>query len=1025
MSSDSGSEVKFEIGHVLFIDIVGYSKLLINEQSDQLRILKEVVRDAEQFKKAEAEGKLLRLPTGDGGALVFRNSAEAPVLCAVEISKALKSHPGLKVRMGIHSGPVNEIKDLNEHANIAGAGINIAQRVMDCGDAGHILLSKRVADDLEHYPRWQPHLHSLGECEVKHGQKISVVNLYNDQVGNPDKPQKLVRTKTASTASEAAARREEGFWVAVLPFKYAGTNADLSALSDGLSEDIVTGLSRFSYIKVIARSSTLNLPKDSGDVRAIGKELGARYVMEGSLRQAGAKLRLAVQVVDTTSGAHLWAENYERTFSSGTIFELQDDLVPRIVSTIASMNGVLPRSMSEAVRSRAPEQLSPYEAVLRSFGYLERLTPEDLAVARSGLELAVRMAPTYSDAWAMLGYLCVQDYAQGFNTEAVCLTDGLSAARRAVEFGPSNHLAYLSLAQALFFQKEFQSFRNAAERAVSLNAMDGNALAFLGEFLGYTGDSERSQALATRAKQLNPNHPGWYWYADFYNSFRQSDYRGALSAVLQVNHPGQWASHALLAATYGQLGEHDAAVKAVRALLKLRPNFAATVRKDIEKWWEPEPLERLIDGLRKAGLEIGDKAGMSAAAFDLGTGRTDEGFWVAVLPFKSSGKNSDLTALTEGLTEEIVTGLSRFSYLKVLARSSTARYANEAVDVRSAGKELGASYVMEGSLRQAGTKLRLAVQVIDTSSGAHLWAENYERAFSPETVFELQDDLVPRIVSTVADQYGALVHSMSESLRGRSVDEYSAHEAVLRAFGYQERFTLEEHAEVRDILEAAVARAPSHSDCLAELSLIYAYEYIFGYNVRPDPLSRARATAQRAVESAPTSHFAHYAFATPLFFQKDFRAFRAEAERALALNPMDSSVAAFLGTMIAYTGDWQYGLDLVERAKQLNPHHPGWYHYLAVYDAYRRRDYRGALTNALKVNMPGYYWPHATLAAIYGQLGEKERAGAALRELLAIRPNFAAEVREDYGKWNEVELVEHLLEGLRKAGLEIPGSVAK
>src|SRR5438094_2407125 len=187
----SGSEVKFEIGHVLFIDIVGYSKLLINEQSEQIQKLKEIVRGTEQFRLAEAEGKLLRLPTGDGGAVVFRTRPEAPVLRALEISKELKNHPELHVRMGIHSGPVNEVTDLNEQANIAGAGINIAQRVMGCGDAGHILLSKRVADDLEQYPRWRSHLHDLGECEVKHGVRVRTVNFYTDEVGNPEVPEKF------------------------------------------------------------------------------------------------------------------------------------------------------------------------------------------------------------------------------------------------------------------------------------------------------------------------------------------------------------------------------------------------------------------------------------------------------------------------------------------------------------------------------------------------------------------------------------------------------------------------------------------------------------------------------------------------------------------------------------------------------------------------------------------------------------------------------------------------------------------
>src|SRR5438876_9973031 len=193
LAPESASDVKFEIGHVLFIDIVGYSKLLIHEQSEQMQTLREIVRGTEQFRLAEAEGKLLRLPTGDGGALVFRTSPEAPVLCALEISKELKKHPELRVRIGIHSGPVSEITDLNEQANIAGAGINIAQRVMDCGDSRHILLSKHVAEDLEHYSRWRPLLHDLGECETKHGATISTVNLFTDELGNPEPPEKFRR----------------------------------------------------------------------------------------------------------------------------------------------------------------------------------------------------------------------------------------------------------------------------------------------------------------------------------------------------------------------------------------------------------------------------------------------------------------------------------------------------------------------------------------------------------------------------------------------------------------------------------------------------------------------------------------------------------------------------------------------------------------------------------------------------------------------------------------------------------------
>src|SRR5437868_436653 len=268
MPSEHSSDVKFEIGHVLFIDIVGYSKLLISEQSEQLQKLKEVVRGTEQFREAEAEGKLLRLPTGDGGALVFRTSPEAPVKCALEISKALRSYPDLRVRMGIHSGPVNEIKDLNEQANIAGAGINLAQRVMDCGDAGHILISKHVANDIDDYRQWRPYLHELGECEVKHGVRLGVVNLHNNEVGNPELPKKFRRLQTHRTqvrwgglaavvlllgaivaaflfvlhrpARMISAIAEKS--IAVLPFENLSSDKENAYFADGIQDEILTKL---------------------------------------------------------------------------------------------------------------------------------------------------------------------------------------------------------------------------------------------------------------------------------------------------------------------------------------------------------------------------------------------------------------------------------------------------------------------------------------------------------------------------------------------------------------------------------------------------------------------------------------------------------------------------------------------------------------------------------------------------------------------------------------------------------------
>ena len=407
------------------------------------------------------------------------------------------------------------------------------------------------------------------------------------------------------------------------------------------------------------------------------------------------------------------------------------------------------------------------------------------------------------------------------------------------------------------------------------------------------------------------------------------------------------------------------------------------------------------------------------SAADSGAARREEGFWVAVLPFKSSGAHADLAALADGISEDIVTGLSRFSYLKVIAGSSTSRYVNHAIDVRAAGRELGARYVMEGNLRQAAGKLRLTAQVIDAVSGANLWAETYERSFSPETVFDVQDDLVPRIVSTVADWYGILPHSMSEVVRIKPVGQLSPYEALLRAFSYFERVIPEEHAVVRAVLERAVEQAPGHAAAWAMLSMIYGEEHRFGFNARPDCLDRSLRAALRAADAAPSSHLSHFALAQAHYFRKEFDSFRNAAERAIALNPSDGAVVEFTAHLLAFAGDWARGLALGERARELNPHHPKWYWALPALDAYRRGDYRSARALIPRMQMPGNHFGASLGAAIYGQVGGEE-AAKALRDLVALRPDAAEIARDQFSKWYLPDLVEQLIDGLRKAGLDIP-----
>src|SRR5205823_4066403 len=357
---------------VLFIDIVGYSKLLITEQSELLRKLTAAVVETEQFRIADAEHKLVRLPTGDGMALVFRDNPESPARCARELSMKLKSQPELRVRMGIHSGPVNEMTDVNGQTNITGAGINIAQRVMDCGDAGHILLSKHVADDLEQYPQWREHLHELGQVEVKHGVKLDIVNFYNDEAGNPELPQKFKQVQEQKVRADrlASARSRKriligvallvaiassiGLWlffhqstwrvaalpisdksIAVLPLENLSEEKENAFFADGIQDELLSNLAKIKDLKVISRTSVMQYKSGiTRNLKEIAQQLGVSNVVEGSVRRAGNHMRVSVQLIDALTDRHIWSENYDRTLADSVT--LQGELASEIAAAVGA-----------------------------------------------------------------------------------------------------------------------------------------------------------------------------------------------------------------------------------------------------------------------------------------------------------------------------------------------------------------------------------------------------------------------------------------------------------------------------------------------------------------------------------------------------------------------------------------------------------------------------------------------------------------------------------------------------------------
>ena len=423
MPAEVKKEIELEIAHVLFLDIVGYSKLSVNEQHARVDELNGIVRLSEQFQRAEAANRILKIPTGDGMALVFYKSPEEPAQCAVEISRALKDNVCLQVRMGIHSGPVSGVADVNERTNVAGGGINMAQRVMDCGDAGHILLSHHVAEDLEQFESWRPFLHDIGTFDVKHGVRVSVTNLYSAELGNPKLPSKLqavkkhrahVRWAGAAVAlivvgaivggtfffshrpmRSALAVAEKS--VAVLPFENLSEDKANAYFADGIQEEILTRLAKIADLKVISRTSTQRYQSKPANLSEIAKQLGVANIVEGSVQRAADTVRVNVQLINAQTDFHLWAETYDRKLTD--IFGVETEIAKGIAD---SLQAKLTGGEQQALGIKPTKNPDAYDAYLRGLAFETRSEADALGKATDFYERAVQLDPTFALAWARL-----------------------------------------------------------------------------------------------------------------------------------------------------------------------------------------------------------------------------------------------------------------------------------------------------------------------------------------------------------------------------------------------------------------------------------------------------------------------------------------------------------------------------------------------------------------------------------------------------------------------------------------------
>src|SRR5437868_1141827 len=540
MPEGLSSDIQLEIAHVLFIDIVGYSKLLIDEQRELQQQLNQVVRNTAQFRTAETAEKLVRLPTGDGMALVFFTSPEAPVQCALQISEALQNHPQLRLRMGINTGPVSGLADVNDRSNVAGAGINIAQRVMDIGDARHILLSKRAAEDLIQYRQWQAHLHDLGEFEVKHGVKISVVNLYTDKAGNPQLPEKLkqlsrkqatarrlkrmliaalllfavalplgtlilLRYGPAKMASGGAAETILEKSIAVLPFANMSEAKENAFFADGIQDDILTSLAKIDGLRVISRTSVMGYRSDAArNLRDIGKALGVANVLEGSVRREGNRVVVNVQLIDALHDRHLWANRYDRTIADS--LGLQGELATEIAKALSA---TLSPDEKARVETKPTENPEAYVFYLRA-NQIERNPDtllEDYKTAEQLYMQAVALDPNFALAHARLASTCggIFHFYEPLDSWK---TKARSEAELALRLQPNLAEAHLALGQcAYWIDEDYERALQEFDRAAQLSPNNVDVRVFIASIKRRQGHWQECLKAFEAAQKIDPQNP--------------------------------------------------------------------------------------------------------------------------------------------------------------------------------------------------------------------------------------------------------------------------------------------------------------------------------------------------------------------------------------------------------------------------------------------------------------------------------------------------------------------------------------
>ncbi|MFC1580324.1 tetratricopeptide repeat protein, partial [Thermodesulfobacteriota bacterium] len=795
--------------------------------------------------------------------------------------------------------------------------------------------------------------------------------------------------------------------IAVLPFTNMSGDPKQEYLCDGITEQIITALSKIPKLFVIARNSTFTYKGKPVKIKTVAEELGVRYVLEGSVQRSGDRIRITAQLIDSLKGDHLWAERYDRTLKD--IFVLQDEITMNVVEALhikLTIEGVA-RSASKGTQN-----LEAFLKFLQGFDYWIRFNPDTHIKAKRYFQEAIDLDPNYAPPYVFLGHLHMANIRQGLSkSPKKSMAEAFKFAEKALELDETHSPVYALFTVIYLFRRQYDKAIAAGEQGLSINPNEISTLAVLANALTASGKPEDGIPYLKRAIRVNPLDPTLAIFSLAWTYCFMEKYEEAIPLLRQVtqNRPKMFNAHLVLAAAYAGLGKTEEAREAAAEALKLNPKFNLARYGKILPHKDIAVKERYLSNLRKAGFP--DKPSM----------KLPDKPSIAVLPFTNMSGDPEQEYFSDGITEDIITKLSKVSGIFVISRNSSFLYKGKQKKIQDVAKDLGVRYVLEGSIRRGGNKVRITAQLIDAKTDQHVWAESYDREL--KDIFSVQDDVTQKVVAELAvaltvNEYDRVVRKHTENFE--AYDLFLKARNLAMAVGSKKK-----QLKAKELGERIIELDPNFAGGYSIISLLLGRDIRFGHSTSPrEDLKKAFELAQKALAVDNTFAPAYYALASTYLMKRQHDKVVTTMRDAVKVQPGDAMTWGFFAFYLHWASRGEEAIEAIEKALQLNPKYkdsrnPIFFDALglAYFAAGRYEESITAWKSGID-HLGPMTVRQAFLAASYSELGRDGDAKATAQKLLRLNPNFALKSWKYAYLYKNPEDTERLLKALSKAGLE-------